>query len=94
MSKTKWTNGPWRVGFGYGVTVDYMTSVVTGDKIICELPKSVSPSDKDRHNLILIAAAPELYEALLMVTKSTEYSCMVNEERDQIQAALEKARGE
>jgi hypothetical protein len=50
-TKPKWTQGPWEVDFS-----DYPFCIVHGKKVICS---AIEENDAN-----LIAAAPELYEAL------------------------------
>ncbi len=44
------------------------------------------------YKLINVDAAPDMYAALKMLRKSTEWSCMLSEEKDQVTAAIRKAR--
>lgn len=101
MSEPKWTPGPWRVEKAAG-----------GWSIVCdEFPNSESPltklmdfDDSAEHDAHLIAAAPELYEALIkarshMVSCPQDFPSECDRscgQRDwhEVQDALAKARGE
>lgn len=68
MSETKWTKGPWAVGDLYTPIVSVMhVSVRADDGFIVAAVNRFAASFNDKRdtaNANLIAAAPELYEAL------------------------------
>jgi len=72
---------------------------------LCDKPEWLSPFEGREHHIkwcanvvhpdaCLIAAAPELYEALAKAGNSAGFQYMTSETRDMINAALAKARGE
>jgi len=92
MSETKFTPGPWRF------EVDGDTNYA---KIFC----SSNPHDGDnlrgycgKHNAHLIAAAPELYEALQrLITSGLDpytHNMIMSDPSHYVNLALAKARGE
>jgi len=94
--ENKWTPGPWRVDDD---GVDYPLIIGNDEKYVCEILFHPQPSQQVA-NAHLIAAAPDLYEAL-----ETAESCIVDvvgafgvkvpdEILQEIRAALAKARGE
>lgn len=98
MSKQKFTPGPWIAHEGFAEQ-DYVYSrddKCTSNHIICKVftrPKTEVRGCPDAH---LIAAAPEMYEALTIVCEecprhheldSCEWACTIGQ-------ALRKARGE
>lgn len=85
MSETKFKKGEWNVKRD-GLSV---VTVDTGFGI-CEMTMA---EDVDKHNAVLIAAAPEMYEALKAQARLMHKMGFV-EERDLIDALLAKARGE
>ena len=101
MSETRWTKGPWRAGaseFYPGLDGPLTKRVYTESP-----PNEIDVSgDNCRANALLIAAAPELYEALKDVLRSArkdfpsgewgeaEFEAAYGEALD----ALRKARGE
>ena len=105
--KTQHTSGPWfKAGKGQNIEVRYKTGVklcgVETDDLICMLPHY---PDKNLHsqyeaNAALIAAAPELLEALREVTSELEAVFKWQLENNRIsdvvavqrQATLDKAR--
>lgn len=92
MSEAKFTPGPWifRKCSAYGISI----SAKDGESIIgameCQNTAFLEICDEDAH---LIAAAPELYEALEAVIS---YGAMTGADwvSDKVYAALAKARGE
>ena len=92
MAEHKWTPGPWCVKYEGGDT-----KLVMGDGRIhmcdmCYYPW-VPENDADWH---LIAAAPDLYEALEDMVDVVEYFMglgVPNKETSEARAALAKARG-
>lgn len=100
MTDRKWTPGPWAVEYKHGTT----RLVAGGEVTMCD--ETYYPwapeNDADWH---LIAAAPELYEALkAMVYETTHLSpedddgshwCKISREAlSNARAALAKARGQ
>jgi len=81
MTEHKWTPGPWRV-FG-------------GDKVVTVGPHCKLVAETDPANAHLIAAAPDLYEALCIMIEycNAEPGTMVYP-GTQAATALAKARGE
>lgn len=85
MTDTNWTPGPWRTDTKAGFPYDIHCA--NGDMIA-----NVEASSEGESNAELIAAAPELYEALSIAVKDgpagyVEWLEFANE-------ALAKARGE
>ena len=89
MSETKWTPGPWRGGHRCD---GHIRTTVDGERVSIAEAYSVA----DAH---LIAAAPDLYEALYRLTKDCEiagldrqagWDCFIG----MANAALSRARGE
>lgn len=109
MTETKFTTGPWVVEEDWTTDRD-INGHARGDKYIagfditskdipiitCEGISGSGPTE--RANAYLIAAAPELYEALqacLNFMENTESELGFSlESADQARAALAKARGE
>lgn len=106
-TQTKWTPGPWRIDEANRTLV---ARLVGGEyEYICSVdPEEFSVSDmtdeENRANATLIAAAPELYEALEDLLGYFRSGNAVDVERATIKAnapevlaaraALKKARGE
>ena len=94
---TKWTPGPWRVDSRHvGLMIE---SDPHGPRALASISTPID--DIDRANAALIAAAPELYEALEALTKDEELILAAhgiepsgNRLVKQARAALAKARGE
>ena len=89
MTERKWTPGPW--------DADDM-AVRTNDKALVSLVYGNGDGSLFKANAHLIAAAPELYEALKLFVDATPKldmsdPCMV-ERVNRARAALAKARGE
>ena len=105
---TKYTPGPWtaqegketcfHAGNRYSITAERQCGV-TGDpedEVFMETVAEIWPTsgDSDKHDARLIAAAPELLEALQMVldeTKAGMWDCLPVEKA---RAAVPKAKGE
>lgn len=86
MSETKWTPGPWN-----GRDIKVSDQDAAGISICFTYP----PREEYRANARLIAAAPELYEALQVAELALrERGLRVLGEYKQIESALAKARGE
>jgi hypothetical protein len=72
MSESKHTPGPWNIGTGESWDGAEELIIFDGDapragyrvNAICKVSPMVSATDKDLSNAILIAAAPDLLEAL------------------------------
>lgn len=88
-----YTKGPWRRD-KYGSLVDSSGEQVMlrGTATLCS--GSDARMAEAEANSDLIAAAPELFEALEMASQSAGFQYMTPETRDAISAALSKARGE
>lgn len=103
MSETKFTPAPWKAEYGSVVT-DYKpdTKRIHGygadNDFVCDLNDGeyheYYSADEQEANTNLIAAAPELYEALdrLVNWIETEYGC--TERVNDAVEAMAKARGE
>lgn len=96
MADGKWTKGPWKAtpnGDGYVIT---RTDVfVAGYAIAAARPSRAATEDQCEANARLIAAAPDLYEALVearerMVGSSPGLKALIAK----TDAALSRARGE
>lgn len=93
MSDTKFTAGPWseisESGFVRNMDGHPVASVY-GDDPECH------PDDRMWANANLIAAAPELYEALKMFVWPYQEGCNLSEteRQERGRSALSKARGE
>ena len=97
MNAATFTKGPWRMVSRIPGS-NQIVGVVSGDVLVCKL--STRPREQSMRDACLIAAAPDLYEALYRAllwiawpseetSKRTKQSVM-----DQAHAALAKARGE
>ena len=83
MSEPKWTRGEWRFEASHPMLVDTRYAVIMADRtiIIGINSKLIPQHDRERSeaNAHLIAAAPELYEALeearLAVERIDRYRC-------------------
>jgi hypothetical protein len=103
MSTGKWTPGPWRVRAlinpsAWEVVGDFNTGSAAGWIRVCEIPErftSVGPRAIDDANVI--AATPELYEALDMALRLLHKTGWSNPDHPIWTigpTALAKARGE
>ncbi len=93
MSETKWTPGPWELADKYNCTD---VRAVDGPYVAdCNASAAIDWRTKEA-NARLIAAAPELYEALENLRKlyDTDEGCRSMPEYQAAIAALAKARGE
>lgn len=95
-----WTPGPW-LKEGNSVVYDSRHEICCGKITVygcCGEPdiggEYFEVAKCAEHDAALIAAAPDLYEALLAAANSAGFQYMVGETRDMIQRALDKARGE
>lgn len=90
----KHTPGPWEIANGEGVVVygqpirTYEVSARDGSFWIAQVQHAVHPTI-GAENAHLIAAAPEMYEALEWITKNCDGPAF-----GKAKAALAKARGE
>lgn len=92
MAAPKWTLGPWRLDAEWGrgaIVSEVITNNESGTDIVCTFDEADMPADEVDANAHLIAAAPELYEAL-----SDARRVVAPEFRPRIDALLAKARGE
>ena len=82
----KWTPGPWRVEYKYGD----MAIIADGDSIMCDMTyyPLVPDNPNDWH---LIAAAPDLYDALEKLINALDVSF---DDDPNAYTALAKARGD
>lgn len=90
MSERKWTRGPWEVKFSGGET----HLIADGDCIMCDMHYYpwAPENPADWH---LIAAAPDLYDALQAMVDYCNAECGSNiYPGHQANQALAKARGE
>jgi hypothetical protein len=91
MSETKWTPGPWRVRHGHpSKTIRYVDPVLRFDSLIRK-------GQNYEANARLIAAAPDLYEALdtaLMLLDMYIEDGAWSEKIESMELVLAKARGE
>ncbi len=74
MNRTVFTPGPWvivKVGGEYTIRLTHTADGRKITKIICKMPKRIR-RDKLLANAALIAAAPELYDALETVLKKVK----------------------
>lgn len=100
MSKFKGTQGPWEVK-GYfrvvGAIRDGKKGYSPYKPGICDLEHGgyvgLTWEEKEA-NAKLIAAAPELLEALISVTKSSEYGMVEWDKQELVESAIKKALGE
>ena len=103
MSEEKFTQGEWRaeiVDHSFCDTGDYITEfgIVTGKRTSiaqCFDNEKIN-EDEAAANTYLIAAAPEMYALLKMISAPTTFMGAKTDEvlRTAIEAVLKKARGE
>lgn len=94
MTETKFTPGPWQTHIS---EVRGDLCVISERAWICgEILNRVRsiPEEEARANAHLIAAAPDVYEALEAAANSAGFQYMWPNTRSKIEAALAKARGE
>ena len=90
MSNAKFTPGPWRFSSAHN---DIITMANIKQDVICDVEGSIYKSLVKPENAHLIAAAPEMYEALLaFVSNSTAQTYMLDE-CESAEAILLKVRG-
>ena len=90
MSETKHTPGPWHITEEGWVRYYWVTAVIQdkdGGEVL-GISEWIRVNEPD---LRLIAAAPDMYEALSFVCKECDHDCY---ERCPVRVALRKARGE
>ena len=90
MSEPKFTKGPWHITEEDWVTGGYDIAVIQdkdGEEVL-GISEWIRVNESD---LQLIAAAPDMYEALSFVCKECDHECY---ERCPVRVALRKARGE
>jgi hypothetical protein len=104
--ETKWTKGPWMVGSYKGVLngdIHEALSIWPPDAVqgksgrhVCLIGPLAVMDDLDIANAQLIAAAPELYEALELAWPALRRCGYSDDSREikAIEAAMTKARGE
>jgi len=94
MSEFKGTPGPWFVD-GFGDVND--TLEITENTTCIAACRGVIDIERDRHNANLIAAAPELLEALKKCTKALDeisWQSWCGPIIDEAELAIDKALGE
>ena len=94
MSETKFTPGPWRIVEEYIFSIGDIISILdTSDNTIlnCGVPYE-GRTPENKHDMNLIAAAPDMYEALEAAI--LEYGKPGGPWIDKAKAAIVKARGE
>lgn len=106
-SETKFTPGPWEIGCGFGL---YGVRIDASDRAICGVsgvtrqvynrdgsPAGEVDMPEGWANARLIAAAPELYEALVCLLARAENELADPEDVHEVvfaKATISKARGE
>lgn len=85
----KHTPGPWMIKEVFSRPE---MKICTDSRNICFSP--VEPKLEDTYNFKLIAAAPELLEALVSVYDSMAFTYLSEESRNLIQKVIKKAGGE
>ena len=97
MSAPKWTPGPWGVGVPNDKTYADI-GIHSSEWVIADMCKDVCKlTVNQRANARLIAAAPDLYEALVLAEDRIESERSPGEWDPllrEIRAAIAKARGE
>lgn len=98
MTNAQHTPGPWKA---YGTLVSLpVTPDETQDVNICDMHRSNLPDAECCANARLIAAAPELLEALELIIGDQPYAAtqewrdQVKKAREMAKAAVAKARGQ
>lgn len=90
MSEAKFTKGEWRVEYGCIFTDDYINDDCE-DNLIADC-MFTQESEEELANAHLMAAAPDMYGALLLAMESIDPNN--KEALDTCNAVLAKARGE
>lgn len=102
MTAPSWTPGPWKANLYLGGAYAIDRVAPNGDRIVSKLAV-VDGTMETQANAHLIAAAPDLYEALAWLHSLVRGECpsLLNEDSDgdvlcdmAVEDALEKARGE
>jgi len=94
MSDTKWTPGPWAIAAGYKTMLlveSRFGGPVCDIECHCDVDTGILPSEEEEGNAHLIAAAPELYEALEAYMLMTDAPPAIASKG---WSALAKARGQ
>ncbi len=98
MSDTKFTEGPWIQRYSDRITT---SDDINGTKSICHVYETAKTSGNRKANLSLIAAAPDMYEAIeyalgVLWQHNLDHVSGMAERSvfDKLQAARAKARGE
>ena len=96
MSNEKWTTGPWRFSHAHG---DIISMSAEDSDIVCDTDKysRYAPYLVKQQDANLIAAAPELYEALDSLRKwALDNHCgeVPTELVADVEYAMAKAKGE
>jgi hypothetical protein len=91
MSRGKWTPGPWRVVDGDFV---YALNDAGHNRFSVSVAKYGNPRSEQQANAHLIAAAPDMAEALAYIVAWNGTDWNPDKARDMARAALAKARGE
>lgn len=89
----KHTPGPWQIEGRYDVELGSLYLSTMHPMPIFELQPIVGSRDEHMANARLIAAAPELLEALHLVGMSAGWQYLMMETRKVIEAAIAKAEG-
>lgn len=97
MSNTKFTPGPWKKSGQFGISIGRDHGYISAQNTGC----FYALVEEREANAALIAAAPDLYDALEQAAEAlsnckanTGYSSMQYRAAIAIKSALEKARGE
>lgn len=91
---SEWTKGPWRIKTGPNNQPDECDLTIAGDIFLLADIKGPNYAHCEA-NANLIAAAPDLYEALeIMFEATTAHSPYFENVSRQARSALAKARGE
>ena len=111
MSDTKWTPGPWAIAAGYKTMLlveSRFGGPVCDIECHCDADTGILPSEEEEGNAHLIAAAPELAEAVRKAEQLARVASDWNLDEveidgdmvpthqlfDEFTAALAKARGQ
>lgn len=91
MNELKWTPGPWAVVNTNWEPWPDAVEVNADNEVICFT--GGHDAERQKANARLIAAAPDLAEALEAAANSAGFQYMISETRAKIDAALSKAKG-
>lgn len=97
MSASKWTPGPWTVSVSGGDRyIDSCDGWIAEVNCWPTSPIKLVPRGSEKHiaNARLIAAAPDLYEALWAILYADQENAVPDEIHAKARAALDKAKGE